>query len=98
MLSRPKINVDDIFDEDLQLARRRAERAITDDTFFDSRGANVQQTLKQHSAQAEDDIDEEVNFFFYIYREILSFKQKISNDIFLFWGTHSIFQFTAILR
>lgn len=63
LLSRPKVNVDDLLDEDLQLARRRAERAITDDTFFDSRGAKVQQKFTQKSAQAEDDIDEEVRAF-----------------------------------
>lgn len=49
------------------MARRRAERAITDDTFFDSRGARIKNdTMKKSNAmaaEAENDIDEEVCFF-----------------------------------
>ncbi|XP_037044322.1 uncharacterized protein LOC119080188 [Bradysia coprophila] len=56
---RPKINVDDLFEEDLQKARHRAERAITEDAFFDSRGARIpKSSIKQ--SNYEDDIDEEV--------------------------------------
>lgn len=59
--TRPKINVDDLFEEDLQKARHRAERAITEDAFFDSRGARIpKSSIKQSGLSVEDDIDEEV--------------------------------------
>lgn len=58
--SRPKLNVDDLLDEDLLTARRRAERAINEDAFFDSRGARIPKPAI-NSLALEDDIDEEVN-------------------------------------
>lgn len=55
---RPKVNFDDsVYDGELANARRRAERAITEDTFFDSKGARV---AKNNAAKVFDDIDEEV--------------------------------------
>ncbi|KAJ6641716.1 hypothetical protein Bhyg_06656 [Pseudolycoriella hygida] len=62
LANRPKLNVDDLFEEDLQKARHRAERAITEDAFFDSRGARIPKSSinKQSAFAAEDDIDEEV--------------------------------------
>jgi len=55
---RPKVNFDDsVYDGELANARRRAERAITEDTFFDSKGARV---VKNNAAKAFDDIDEEI--------------------------------------
>lgn len=58
---RPRLNVDDVFEEDLQKARHRAERAITEDAFFDSRGARIpKSSIKQSGFAVEDDIDEEV--------------------------------------
>lgn len=63
--TRPKLNVDDLFDEDLQKARYRAERAITEDAFFDSRGARIPKSSINKSALAVDeDIDEEVSWEF----------------------------------
>lgn len=62
LASRPKLNVDDLFEEDLVKARHRAERAITEDAFFDSRGARIpKSSIKQSAYNAENDIDEEVS-------------------------------------
>jgi len=59
--ARPKLNVDDLFEEDLLKARHRAERAITEDAFFDSRGARIpKSSIGQSTFTADDDIDEEV--------------------------------------
>lgn len=57
------MNVDDVFEEDLQKARHRAGRAITEDAFFDSRGARILKSSVKGTAlaaAADDDIDEEV--------------------------------------
>lgn len=35
-IPKPKYSVDDMFDDDMKSARRRAERAITEDGFLDS--------------------------------------------------------------
>lgn len=57
---RPKLNIDDLLDEDLQKARQRAERAINDEAFFDSRGGRIpKSTLNTNNL--DDDIDEEVS-------------------------------------
>lgn len=62
LASRPKLNVDDMFEEDLVKARHRAERAITEDAFFDSRGTRIPKSSINRSAyNAENDIDEEVS-------------------------------------
>lgn len=54
---RPKVNFDDsVFDDELASARRRAERAITEETFFDSKGTRVAKS----SMKPLDGIDEEV--------------------------------------
>lgn len=51
-----------MFEDDLQKARQRAGRAITEDAFFDSRGARIPKSSIRNSAlAAEDDIDEEVS-------------------------------------
>lgn len=58
--------MDDLFEEDLQKARHRAERAITEDAFFDSRGARIpKSSIKQSALAVDDDIDEEVSFTLY---------------------------------
>lgn len=58
-LTRPKVNFDDsVYDDELASARRRAERAITEETFFDSKGSRVAKS----SLKPLDDIDEEVCF------------------------------------
>lgn len=56
LLSRPKINADELFDADLHTARKRAERAINDDAFFDSRGTRIPK-----ASVFDEDIDEEVS-------------------------------------
>lgn len=56
------MNVDDLFEEDLLKARHRAERAITEDAFFDSRGARIpKSSIGQSAFTVDDDIDEEVS-------------------------------------
>lgn len=52
---RARVNFGDA-DEDLMNARRRAERAITEETFFDSRGSRVPKS----AVKAFDDMDDEV--------------------------------------
>lgn len=59
--TRPRLNFDDLIEEDLQKARYRAERAITEDAFFDSRGARIpKSSLKKSALAVDEDIDEEV--------------------------------------
>lgn len=55
--SRPRVNFDDsVYDDELVNARRRAEKAITEETFFDSKGTRVAKS----SVKPLDDIDEEI--------------------------------------
>lgn len=75
LASRPKLNVDELLDEDLLTARRRAERAINEDAFFDSRGARIPKPAI-NSLALEDDIDEEVNLKQIIAYQTLTFDQQ----------------------
>lgn len=60
----PKIKFSDsLFDEDLSAARKRAEKAITEETFFDSKGLRASRGAP---LTVDNDIDEEVcNYYFY---------------------------------
>jgi len=53
-----RFNLDDSYDGDLQSARSRASRAITEDSVFDSRGVRSSRGLPLSSA-FEDDLDED---------------------------------------
>lgn len=58
-----------MFDEDLQSARRRAERTISEDAFFDSRGARIPKSAVAAATTIDDDIDEEVSACLVVWRE-----------------------------
>lgn len=58
-MSKAKNIEDDYLDSNLTKARLRAEKAITEDSFFDSRGGRIPKTTLQ-SRFEDDDIDEEV--------------------------------------
>ncbi|GAB0088566.1 ATP-dependent RNA helicase dbp4 isoform X1 [Sergentomyia squamirostris] len=53
---RPRINVDDFFDEDLKSARRRAEKVIAEDGIFDGKDIKLGKPMPTPN----DDFDEEV--------------------------------------
>lgn len=59
LTSRPRLNIDEAFNEDLGNARRRAERAITEDAFFDSRGGRIPKSTLN-------DIDDDVKIDYLI--------------------------------
>ncbi|XP_059613112.1 uncharacterized protein LOC132259481 [Phlebotomus argentipes] len=53
---KPRVNIDDFFDEDLKTARRRAEKVIAEDGIFDSKDLKLGRPLPT----ANDEFDEEV--------------------------------------
>lgn len=57
---RPRLDINNTFDEDLQGYRARAQRAITEDPIFDSRGTRVNRSIQFPSAYGNDDLDEDV--------------------------------------
>lgn len=54
---RGAVNFDETDDDGLYTARRRAERAITEDTFFDSKGTRVTKSKKVNPyAELDDEV------------------------------------------
>lgn len=83
-------------DEPLSNARRRAERVITEDSFFDSRGARVpKNTIGEAIREFDDEVCNACNYififgrsennFFFIKKKRRSLRQIMMSNFFLFW-------------
>jgi len=59
---RQRVNFDENDNDGLYTARRRAERAITEDTFFDSKGSRVTKSKKVNPyAELDDEIEKSID-------------------------------------
>lgn len=68
---KPRINVDDFFDEDLKSARRRAEKVIAEDGIFDSKDMK----LGKPFPTPNEEFDEEV--FMFLKLSLIWHREKI---------------------
>jgi len=59
-VARQRVNFDENDNDGLYTARRRAERAITEDTFFDSKGSRVSKKVNPY-AELDDEIEKSID-------------------------------------
>jgi hypothetical protein len=62
-LSRPRVDFrSDLLDDDLDTARQRAHRAITEETVFDSRGGRMIKSGAPLKSFVDDEFSDEVTY------------------------------------